>query len=62
MRDTERGRDRRSRLHAGKPDMGLDPGTLGSLPEVKAEAPLLNHPGVPIFFKYSSILKTYYCK
>ena len=27
--------------------MGLDPGNLGSLPEPKADAQLLSHPGVP---------------
>ena len=35
----ERGRDtsrERSRLHAGKPDMGLDPGSPGSGPGLKA--------------------------
>ena len=30
-----------------EPDVGLDPGTLGSHPEPKAEAQLLSHPGVP---------------
>ena len=49
MRDTkggrERGRDRRIRLHAGSP-IGLDPGTLGSHSEPKADAQPLSHPGV----------------
>ena len=45
MTDTERERGRdtgrgRSRLHAGSPDMGLDPGSLGSYPGLKAA---LNH-------------------
>ena len=46
MRDTERGRDTgrvRNRLHAGSPDVGLDPRTLGSHPEPKADAQLLSH-------------------
>ena len=30
------------------PDMGLDPRTLGSCPELKANAQPLSHPGVPI--------------
>ena len=52
MRDThtERGRDTgrgRSRLHAGRLDMGLDPGTPGSRPWPKAGAKSLNHPGIP---------------
>ena len=41
MRDTERERGRdtgrgRSRLHAGSPDVGLDPGSPGSDPGLKA--------------------------
>ena len=49
-RHRERGRDPgrgRSRLHEGRPDVGLDPGTPGSGPEPKAEAQPLSHPGVP---------------
>ena len=30
-----------------EPDVGLDPGTPGSLPGPKADAKLLSHPGVP---------------
>ena len=30
-----------------EPDVGLDPRTLGSPPEQKADAQLLSHPGVP---------------
>ena len=30
-----------------KPNVGLDPRTLGSRPELKAEAQPLSHPGVP---------------
>ena len=50
MRDTERGRDigrGRSRVPAGSPMLGLDPGTLGSQPEPKADAQPLSHPGAP---------------
>ena len=43
-RDVGRGR---SWLHAGKPDVGVDPRTAGSCPEPKADAQLLSHPGVP---------------
>ena len=32
----------------GEPNVGLDPGTLGSLPELKADAQLLSLPGVPL--------------
>ena len=34
-----------------KPDAGLDPRTLGSLPEPKADAQLLSHSGIPKFLK-----------
>ena len=52
MRDTERERGRdtgrgRSRLPAGSPMWDLDPRTLGSHPEPKADAQLLSHPAVP---------------
>ena len=46
MTHRERGRDTgrgRSRL----PDVGLDPGTPGSHPELKADAQPLSHPGDP---------------
>ena len=29
------------------PDVGLDPGTLGSRPELKADDQPLSHPGIP---------------
>ena len=52
MRDTERQRHTgrgRSRLPT-ESDVGLDPGTLGSLPEPRADAQPLSHPGVPLSF------------
>ena len=51
MRDTKKERKRqrhRQRVPCREPNAGLDPGTLGSLPEPKADAQLLSHPGVPI--------------
>ena len=30
-----------------KPDVGLDPGTPGSRPELKADTQPLSHPGIP---------------
>ena len=45
-RGSGRGRGR-SRLLAEEPDVGLDPITPGSRPELKADALLLCHPGVP---------------
>ena len=50
MRDTERGRNTgrgRSRLPAGDPDMGLNPGIPGLPPEPKVDTQSLSHPGAP---------------
>ena len=49
MKDTERQRHRQREKQAPhrEPDAGLDPGTLGSRPEPKADTQLLNHPGIP---------------
>ena len=49
MGDTERQRHRKREKQAPcrGPDVGLDPETLGSRPEPKADAQLLSHPGVP---------------
>ena len=44
MRDTGRGR---KQAPYGEPDVGLDPRTLGSHPEPKADAQPLSHSGVP---------------
>ena len=54
MRDRQRHRQRKKQAPCGEPDVGLDPRTPGSHPEPKADAQLLNHPGVPII----KILKT----
>ena len=51
-RERERGKDTgrgRSRLHAGTLMVGLDPGTPGSRPGLKAGAKLPSHPGIPLF-------------
>ena len=50
MRDRERERQRpRQEKQAPheEPDMGLDPRTLGSQPEMKGDAQPVSHPGVP---------------
>ena len=53
MIDTERERERQRHRRREKqtpcwePDAGLDPGTPGSHPELKADAQLLSHPGAP---------------
>ena len=51
MRDTHREREierqREKQAPCREPDVGLDPGSPGSHPELKADAKLLSHPGVP---------------
>ena len=50
MRDMQREAETQTEGETGslwKPDMGLDPGALGSQPELKADAQPLNHPGAP---------------
>ena len=52
MRDTytqrQRHRQREKQTPYGEPYAGLDPRTLGSCPEAKADAQPLSHPGVLI--------------
>ena len=53
MRDTEREArhtPREKKAPCREPDAGLDPGTPGSCPELKADTQLLSHPGIPIFY------------
>ena len=62
MRDAVRERQRhrqreRSRLHAGKPHVGLNPRSPGSHPGPKAGAQLMSHPGVPSLFSIQRKLK-----
>ena len=51
MRDTQRERQRHGQREkqapCGEPDAVLDSGTLGSRPELKADAQSLSHPGIP---------------
>ena len=55
--NTSRGSGRgRGRLIAEEPDVGLDPITLGSRPEPKADAQPLCHPGAPIFLIFKLFL------
>ena len=49
-RERERGRDTgrgRSRIHCREPNVGLNPGTPGSRPGLKAVAKPLSHTGIP---------------
>ena len=51
MRDTDRERQkhkqREKQAPCRKPNAGLDPRTLESCPEPKADTELLSHPGIP---------------
>ena len=46
-RERQRHRQREKQAPPGEPDVGLDPRTLGSHPEPKADAQPLSHPGAP---------------
>ena len=41
-----------------EPNMGLDPGTLGSRPEPKADVQSLSHPGAPVVCNFTEVMKT----
>ena len=60
MRDTERERQRHRQREkqapCGEPDVGLDPRTLGSRPEPKADAQPLSHPGAPEWLILSPVM------
>ena len=47
MRERKRHRLREKQAPCGEPDVGLDPRTPGSLPELKADTQWLSHPGAP---------------
>ena len=47
-RERQRHRQREKQAPCREPDVGLDPSTPGSLPELKADAQPLSHPGVPV--------------
>ena len=57
MRDTERERQREKQAPCREPDVGLDPGTPGSRPGLKAGVQLLSNPGIPkvIIYKQSTM-------
>ena len=54
MRDTQRERERQREKQAPcrEPDVGLDLGTLGSQPELEADAQPLSPPGAPQVHKF----------
>ena len=47
-RQRQRRRQREKQAPCREPDVGLDPGTLGSRPEPKADTQLLSHPQAPV--------------
>ena len=49
-RERQRHRQREKQGPCREPDAGLDPRTPGSRLEPKADAQLLSHPGIPLFF------------
>ena len=46
-RERQRHRQREKQAPCREPEVGLDPRTPGSCPELKADAQLLSHQGVP---------------
>ena len=50
QRERQRHRQREKQAPCGEPDAGLDPLTLGSRTEAKADTQLLSHPGIPFKF------------
>ena len=57
-REREGQRHRRSEKQAPcrEPDVGLDPGSPGSRPGLKAGAKPLSHPGIPHFDEFKAVL------
>ena len=49
-RERQRHRQREKQAPCRKPDAGLDPGTPGSRPELKAGVQPLSHPGIIYYF------------
>ena len=48
-REKQRHREREKQAPCREPDVGLEPGSPGSRPGLKADAQPLSHPGCPIF-------------
>ena len=46
VRERQRHRQREKQAPCGEPDVGLDPRTLGSPPEPKADTQPLSYPGI----------------
>ena len=61
-RERQRHRQREKQAPCQEPDVGLDPGTPGSCPGPKAGAKLLNHPGIPYFALFESMIILAICR
>ena len=46
-KEKQRHRQREKQVPCSEPEVGLDPGTTGSCPELKADAQPPGYPGVP---------------
>ena len=49
-------RQREKQTPCREPNVGLDPGTLGSCPEPKADAQPLSHPHAPLEFIINKLI------
>ena len=58
-RERQRHRWREKQAPLREPDVGLDPRTPGSLPEPKADAQPLSHPGVPGLIRFKANILGY---
>ena len=52
QRERQKHRQREKQAPCMKLNAGLDPRTLGSRPEPKADAQMLSHPGIPMTFNF----------
>ena len=60
QRERQRHRQREKQAPCREPDVGLDPGTLGSWPELKTDAqPLTEPPRHPLFHFLKNLMRTF---
>ena len=55
-RERQRHRQREKQAPCRVPDVGLNPGSPGSYPELKADAQPLSHPGIPNYMSLTPFL------
>ena len=56
QKERQRHRQRERQAPSGEPDVGLNPRTLRPLPELKADAQPLSHPGIPRYAVYGTFI------